>query len=201
MTNAVSSIIPCSLNNHIEKKHDSSFTGEKETFCIYPTLSVTNAASCIASYSSNNHIKKTHDSSHIGEEETSSTCSSLGTGQFSDILQCDGADTVSESSLNDNTDNVQGVTNVQNPTTQTMPPASISTNTRVNVSAELPVVAVANARSLLPKLKSTIEKFQNEELSIFLLVEVWEKSGKKNAHFQAKMEEMLQLEGLKYISC
>ena len=78
---------------------------------------------------------------------------------------------------------------------------STSTNQRVNISSDLPAIAVANARSFLPKLKSTIEKFQNEGLSILLIVEIWEKTGKKNRYFQARMEEMLEIEGLKYISC
>ena len=121
-------------------------------------------------------------------------------------MQCDGADTASENSFYDSNSNAQGVTNVakqppQVVTSVTMAVPTISTNMRVNVSSKLPVIAVANARSLLPKLESTIEKFKNENLSILLICENWEKTGKKNRHFQAKTEEMLQLEGLKYISC
>ena len=74
-------------------------------------------------------------------------------------------------------------------------------NERIHGTSSLPILAVANVRSLLPKIKSTIEKIQNEEIDIVLLCEVWEKTGKKNRHFQNKIEEMMEMEGLKYISC
>ena len=64
----------------------------------------------------------------------------------------------------------------------------------------MPVIAVANARSLQPKLKSTIEKIENEDIDILVVVEVWEKTGKKNKHFQNKVEEMAEINGFKYIS-
>ena len=75
-----------------------------------------------------------------------------------------------------------------------------SKNPRVRNSKAMPVIAVANARSLQPKLKSTIEKIENEEIDILFVNEVWEKTGKKNKHFQGKVEEMTELHGLKYIS-
>ena len=167
---------------------------------------MTNAISSISSCSLNSHINNPHDSSQTGEKEAICTYSSFGTGQFSDILQCDGADTGSESSFNDSNSNAQGVGNVARPAAQsshsvTRVVPTITTNQRVNMSSELPVIAVANARSFLPKLKSTVEKFQNEGLSILLIYEIWEKTGKKNLYFQARMEEMLQMDGLKYISC
>ena len=65
----------------------------------------------------------------------------------------------------------------------------------------MPVIAVANARSLQPKMSSTIEKVENEEIDILLVCEVWEKLGKKNKYFKGKIEEMLQIKGYKYISC
>ena len=167
---------------------------------------MTNAVSSISSCSLNIHINKPHDSSHTGEKEAICTYSSFGTGQFSDILQCDGADTRSESSFNDNNSNAQGVGNVARPAAQSLPSVNrvvptTTTNQRVNMSSELPVIAVANARSFLPKLKSTVEKFQNEGLSILLISEIWEKTGKNNLYFQARMEEVLQMDELKYISC
>ena len=77
----------------------------------------------------------------------------------------------------------------------------IHRNEKINSSSTLPVVAVANVRSLLPKLNSTIEKIENEEIDIALICEVWEKTGKKNRNFQSRVEEMMEMKGLKYISC
>ena len=156
----------------MEKTNDSSYLGEKGTSCTYKTLNVTNAASSIAFCSLNNHIDKPHDSPCTGEKETFCTYSSLGTGQFSDIMQCDGADTASENSFYDSNSNAQGVRNVakqppQAVTSVTTAVPTISANMRVNVSSKPPVIAVANARSFLPKLESTIEKFKNENLSIY----------------------------------
>ena len=74
-------------------------------------------------------------------------------------------------------------------------------NNRVNASGSFPVIAVINCRSLQPKLRSLIEKFQNKEYSITILCEIWEKTGKKNKYFQSKVEETLELDGLKYLSC
>ena len=78
---------------------------------------------------------------------------------------------------------------------------SINRNTRINESSGLPVIAVANVRSLLPKLNSFIEKIQNESISLCLISEIWEKKGKKNAHFQSKTEEIMEMHGYKYVSC
>ena len=77
----------------------------------------------------------------------------------------------------------------------------ISTNPRIEASSTMSVVAVANVRSLLPKLNAFIEKIENEEIEVALVVEVWEKMGEKNNHFQSKVEEIMQMKGLKYISC
>ena len=74
-------------------------------------------------------------------------------------------------------------------------------NERIQISSTLPVVGVANVRSLLLKLNSLIEKIQNEDIDVTLVCEVWEKTGKKNRHFQNKTEEMREMRGLKYISC
>ena len=83
---------------------------------------------------------------------------------------------------------------------QDVPRTASSRNPRVLQSRAMPVIAVANARSLQPKLKSTIEKIENEDIDILVVVEVWEKTGKKNKYFQSKVEEMAELRGLKYIS-
>ena len=60
---------------------------------------------------------------------------------------------------------------------------------------------MANVRSLLPKLISLVEKVENEKIDMTLLVEVWEKAGKKNRSFPTKTEEVMEMKGLKYISC
>jgi glucosamine 6-phosphate synthetase-like amidotransferase/phosphosugar isomerase protein len=57
---------------------------------------------------------------------------------------------------------------------------AINRNPRINVSSGLPVVAVANVRSLLPKMNSFIEKFENKEVEVCLISEVWEKQEKRN---------------------
>ena len=76
----------------------------------------------------------------------------------------------------------------------------VGRNERINTSETMPTVAIANVRSLQPKLNSVIEKFENENLDICVLVEIWEKEGKKKTHFELKTEEMLEMKGLKYIS-
>ena len=88
--------------------------------------------------------------------------------------------------------------------TQTVQPRllrQVNRNEKVNESAAMPVVAVANCRSIEPKLKSVIEKIENESIDLLMVVEVWEKVGKKHKHFQNKMVEMIEMKGLKYISC
>ena len=78
---------------------------------------------------------------------------------------------------------------------------SVHRNERIRSSANIPVVAVANTRSLLPKLNSIIEKIENEAIDVTLVCEVWEKTGKRNRNFQNRTEEMMEMRGLKYISC
>ena len=77
----------------------------------------------------------------------------------------------------------------------------VDRNEKVNESATMPVVAVANCRSLEPKINSVIEKIENEQIDIMITVENWEKNGKKNKHFKNKIIEMTEMKGLKYISC
>ena len=147
-----------------------------------------------------------HDLSQAGDNNTFCTYTSLNSGQFSDILQCDGADTTSEDIYNDSIHSIPIVTSVPRPSIQAVPPAirvltNIIRNPRVNASTCLPVIAVANVRSLLRNLNSLIKKVQNESLQIWFISECWEKQGKKNKHFQARTEEIMQLHGYKYISC
>jgi hypothetical protein len=128
-------------------------------------------------------------------------------------LQCDGANSTILSS-SDCSDNSENEANHRIPvvsiTTRARKPArqqtqqilqQIQRNPRINASTSLPVVAVANVRSLLPKVNSFIEKIKNESIQLCLTLEVWEKQGRKNKHFQAKTEEMMEMHGYKYMSC
>ena len=140
------------------------------------------------------------------DNNTFCTYTSLKSGQFSDIVQCDGADTASENSCDDSIHSIQVVTSVPRPPRQAVPSATrvlthIVRNPRVNASTCLPVVAVANVRILLPKLNSFIEKVQNEYIQICFISECWEKQGKKNKHFQARTEEIMQMHGYQYLFC
>ena len=132
---------------------------------------------------------------------------------YNNILQCDGANStiLSSSVFCDNSENEANYRiPVVSITTRARKPArqhtqqilkQIQRNPRINASSSLPVVAVANVRSLLPKVNSFIEKMKNESIQLCLIVEVWEKQGRKNKHFQAKTEEMMEMHGYKYISC
>ena len=62
----------------------------------------------------------------------------------------------------------------------------------------LPTISVSNLRSLFPKLKNFKNDVLQREIGLSLLSEVWEKKGKKK-HIH-EIENMLQMEGLKYIS-
>ena len=117
-------------------------------------------------------------------------------GRSTKICQLDG-----NSSLD--TSDVTNAANLSVPAaaSTTTVPTNMRPNNRVNASASLPVIAVINCRSLQPKVRSLVEKFQNEDYSIAILCEIWEKAGKKNKYFQSKVEEMLELDGLKYLSC
>ena len=112
----------------------------------------------------------------------------------SNIIQMDGNDSIDVLDTNEDVDDEPNQNENDNETQLQ------SKNPRVRNSKTMPVIAVANARSLQPKLKSTIEKIENEEIDILFVNEVWEKTGKKNKHFQGKVEEMTELHGLKYIS-
>jgi hypothetical protein len=54
----------------------------------------------------------------------------------------------------------------------------VDKNEKVKESAAMPVLAVANCRSIEPKLKSVIEKIENEQIDCMMFVEYWEKIGK-----------------------
>ena len=187
-------------------------TNQEDT-SIQGVTSVKNVETCTVQMTS--HIDQIHD--NFQAEASTSLCVDISLqSDYSDIPQCDGADTVSNSSLNHSISNIQvpnySINNIPVVTSVARPPAqqvpmttrvltAINRNERVHTSATFPVIAVANVCSFLPKLNSTIEKIMMEEISVLLLNEVWEKTGRKNRHFQEKMQEMLELHGLKYISC
>ena len=120
--------------------------------------------------------------------------STYTTSKGSNIMQCDGADTASENSFSESIHNIQVVTNMPRPPRQDVPLATrtltqIPRNPRVNASTCLPVVAVANVRSLLPKLNSFVEKIQNEAIEICSISEIWEKQGRKMPFFKQEQRK------------
>ena len=66
------------------------------------------------------------------------------------------------------------------------------------IANHLPVITVCNMRSFFPKIKNFKEDFLNHAVDVSLLCEVWEK--KESKRHKAELEEMLEMEGLKYFS-
>ena len=76
-----------------------------------------------------------------------------------------------------------------------------NSNYRVNnasVAHHLPVVTVCNMHSFSPKVNNFKNDFVEREVDISLLCEVWQKTEDKKP--MSYIEEMLQMEGLKYFS-
>ena len=71
-------------------------------------------------------------------------------------------------------------------------------NTKLLECLSLPVIAVSNVRSLLPKINSFKTDILEREIGLSLLSEIWEVKGKKK-HI-SEVTKMLEIEGLKYIS-
>ena len=81
------------------------------------------------------------------------------------------------------------------------PPPSWRTIRRDNKKVQaltLPKITNFNMRSLFPKLNNFSEDMSERESDISFLTEVWEK--KENRKHQFRLEEMLELKGIKYIS-
>ena len=72
-------------------------------------------------------------------------------------------------------------------------------DTRAKVVNEVPSIAVANLRSLRPRINAVIEKMENETIDILLINEVWEPE--KNATFLNEIEKTYELKGLKILTC
>ena len=75
---------------------------------------------------------------------------------------------------------------------------TIRRDNRLEKSSQLPVIAVSNLRSLMPKINNFVEDIHQRNIGVALLTEVWEKAQKKKHIYQ--IDRMLHMEGLKYIS-
>ena len=69
---------------------------------------------------------------------------------------------------------------------------------RLKESIELPIIAVSNLRSLMPKVNNFVRDIHERDIGVALLSEVWEQKSKKKHVFE--VDKMLYMEGLKYIS-
>ena len=69
---------------------------------------------------------------------------------------------------------------------------------RLEKSIFLPVVAVANLRSLVPKIRNFSKDVTERGIGVGLLTEVWQKTDNKKHIFE--LEKMMKMEGIKYIS-
>ena len=75
----------------------------------------------------------------------------------------------------------------------------VKADNRTANATSLPVLSVSNMRSLLPKIQNFAEDMIHREIQVALLCEIWEKSS--NKRYQQEIERMLEMNGLKYISC
>ena len=62
----------------------------------------------------------------------------------------------------------------------------------------LPKIAVSNLRSLIPKVGNVCHDMKERGIGLNLMSEIWEKPGRRR--HKLKIEQMLHMEGLKYIS-
>ena len=65
-----------------------------------------------------------------------------------------------------------------------------------SVAHHLPVVTVCNMRSLFPKVQNFKLDFFERQVDVSLCCEVWERA--ENKLHKSKIEEMLEMDGLKY---
>ena len=81
------------------------------------------------------------------------------------------------------------------------PPIYRKTLRRDNKTIEalsLPRITNYNCRSLMPKIRSFAQDMIERESDISFLSEVWQKE--ENKKHKAKLEELLEISGIKYIS-
>ena len=65
-------------------------------------------------------------------------------------------------------------------------------------SFSLPRISVFNARSLFPKIGSLVTDMNDRDVDVSFISEIWEQENKKK--HQQKIEELIELNGLEYIS-
>ena len=63
----------------------------------------------------------------------------------------------------------------------------------------LPTIAVANLRSLKPRINSVAEKMRNEDIEVLMINEVWEPEN--NRSFQMQLQKVYEMKGLKITTC
>ena len=69
---------------------------------------------------------------------------------------------------------------------------------KITCALNLPTVATYNCRSIFPKLGNLKNDLIEREIDVGFMVEIWEKSESKN--HQMLIEQLLEMDGLKYIS-
>ena len=75
---------------------------------------------------------------------------------------------------------------------------TIRRDNRLGQSTFLPIIAVSNLRSLMPKIENFVQDMSERDVGLALLSEIWEKPGRKKHKF--KVDKMLHMDGFKYIS-
>ena len=130
---------------------------------------------------------------------------SVSLSSFSAINQLDGNQSFISNSSFDNLDLPSHIPTyiglrLKKMALQRPPPVRkvIRRDNRCMQSEGLPKFSVYNMRSLMPKVKSLAADMSDRECSVSFLSEVWEKFGSKK--HKAKIEELFELNGLKYIS-
>ena len=74
----------------------------------------------------------------------------------------------------------------------------IRRDNKVLQAISLPKLSSYNMRSLIPKIENFGRDFQDRMCNLAFLCEIWEKS--ENKQHQFKIEELLEIRGIKYIS-
>ena len=75
----------------------------------------------------------------------------------------------------------------------------VRANDRVAASEELPTIAVTNFRSLGPRVQNVKDDILMRDIEVQIASETWEKES--NNKLKSDLEELLEIHGLKYISC
>ena len=78
------------------------------------------------------------------------------------------------------------------------PPLPAQRPDKISTALHLPTIATYNMRSIFPKIGNVKTDILERGISCAFFSEIWEKSEKKNHKFE--IENMLESEGLKYIS-